>query len=386
MLLMIPGPIEVSPAVGAAFDGPPPSHLAPDIIEAHGRALELMRTVWAAGPEAQPFIMPGSGTIAMDSAVANLVGPDDRVLVINTGYFSDRIAEMAKRRGAIVTEVRAEPGTVPSVDAIETAMRADRPALVCATHVDTSTGVRLDPEPVCRIARELGAMTIFDGVCATGGERFEMEAWGADVYLTASQKAIGLPVGLALLVASPAALAAREKLEVPPPMALDWQQWLPIMRAYEARRPSYFSTPASNLVRALPVSLGEIIEPSLHARIRRHASSAAGMRAAWSALGLELLCAEDDAANTLSALRYPKGVDASLVAAIKEHGVVVAGGLYPGLQSQYFRVGHMGYSATQSDHLETTIRAVARALNDRGHGASEDEAVQAFASKAGFQE
>ena len=75
--------------------------------------------------------------------------------------------------------------------------------------MDTSTGVRVDPEPLCRLAREAGALAVFDGVCATAGERFEMAAWGADLYFTGSQKAIGLPPGLALMVAGERALAAR---------------------------------------------------------------------------------------------------------------------------------------------------------------------------------
>ena len=80
--------------------------------------------------------------------------------------------------------------------------RGTRFKALFATHVDTSTGVRVDPEPLCRLAREAGILAVFDGVCATAGERFEMAAWGADLYFTASQKAIGLPPGLALMVAS----------------------------------------------------------------------------------------------------------------------------------------------------------------------------------------
>ncbi len=362
MLLMIPGPIEVSPAVVDATSGPPPSHLAPDVIEAHGAALEKMREVWLSGPNAQPFIMPGSGTIAMDSAVANLVAEGDDVVVVNTGYFSDRIAEMARRRGASVHEVRAEPGRVPAPEEIRTRVKHARPQVVIATHVDTSTGVRLDPQPVARIARESGALSIFDGVCATAAERFEMEAWGADVYLTASQKAIGLPPGLALLVASEAAMLRRRALATPVPMALDWFQWLPIMQAYEDRRPSYFSTPVSQLVRALPVALDEILAHGMESRFAQHETAASKMRAAWKRLDLELFCDPEVAANTLSAVRYPANRGPELVAAIKEHGVVVAPGLYPGRKETYFRVGHMGYSATQPDHLDAAIEAVEAAL------------------------
>jgi alanine-glyoxylate transaminase/serine-glyoxylate transaminase/serine-pyruvate transaminase len=362
MLLMIPGPVEVSPDVIEAFSGSSPGHLSPPVIEAHGRAIELMRQVWCAGPDAQPFIIPGSGTLAMDVAVHNVVAEGDAVLVVNTGYFSERIAEMARRRGAVVHEVAAPVGSAPTPDEVRAAAESSRPRVIFATHVDTSTGVRVDPGPMCEVAAEFGALTVFDGVCATAAERFLMTEWGADVYLTASQKAIGLPPGLALMVASPAALARRNEMDTAVPMALDWLQWLPIMAAYEGRARAYFSTPATNHIMALATSLTDIAGHGMESVFARHEAVAGRMRQAWSELGLELLPQPLLAANALSAVRYPQGIGPELVAAIAQRGVAVAGGLYPGLKQTYFRVGHMGYSTTREDHIGETISAVQDAL------------------------
>lgn len=378
MLLMIPGPVEVSPAVVEAFSGPPPGHLAPHVIDAHGRALERLRELFLAGPASQPFAVPGSGTIAMEMAVANLVEAGDQVIVVNTGYFSDRISEMARRRGADVREVRAAPGDVPAPDDLERAFADGEASVVFVTHVDTSTGVRVDPEPICRRARETNALTVFDGVCATGAERFEMENWGADVYLTASQKAIGLPPGLALMVASPEAIEKRHRLRDEVPMALDWDQWLPIMQAYEDRRPSYFSTPATNHIMALDVSLGEILQGGMEAVFQRHQSAAEAMRRAWASMGLELLSSPGVTANTMSAVKYPDGSGPLILETARENGVALAGGLYPGLKQTYFRVGHMGYSTTRPDHLEKTVRAVAAGLDACGLEVDADAAVDAL--------
>src|SRR5690606_29807078 len=118
-LLMIPGPIEVSDAVAAAIAIRPPSHVAPDFVEAHGRALERMRAVWLASSDSQPFVVPGSGTLAMEMAATNLVGPGEAALVVNTGYFGDRMAEMLRRRGAHVRQIGAEVGEAPPLEAIE---------------------------------------------------------------------------------------------------------------------------------------------------------------------------------------------------------------------------------------------------------------------------
>ena len=381
-LLMIPGPVEVSPAVREAFSVRPPGHLVPSVIEAFGVSLEMMREVWRAPASAQPFVVPGSGTTAMDLAAWSLIEPGDHVIVVNTGYFSDRMVEMLRRIGAEVVDLTCVPGEAPNASraagAFDDLARAGRTAkALFATHVDTSTGVRLDPEPLARLARERGALSIFDGVCATAGETFEMEAWGADVYLTASQKALGLPSGLGLLVASERALAAREARKSPPPLSLDWNSWRPIMQAYEARKPSYFATPPTNLVVALAVGLREILEDGIEARVARHARAAAALGAAWKRLGLLPIPARAKLrANTLSALRFPSGVDASLVGRIAERGVLVAGGLHTRMRAEYFRVGHMGYAIGRTDFLMRTVEAVGEGLATFGGRADTAGAVE----------
>jgi len=371
-LLMIPGPIEVSPSVRDAFAVPPPGHLAPELIEAFGASLEMMRRVWLAAPSSQPFAVSGSGTTAMDMAVANLIEPGDAAVVVNTGYFSDRMVEMLRRAGAEVVDLTAVPGEVPNVSRAEGAFddfaRAGRKVkALFATHVDTSTAALCDPKPLAALARERGALSVFDGVCATAGERFEMDAWGADVYLTASQKAIGLPPGLALLVASERALAARDARQAPPSLVQDWHAWRPVMQAYEARKPSYFATPPTNLILALSVGLTEILADGMNARFALHERGARALQAAWSVLGLRPVpTRERSAAHTLSALRYPAGVDATLVAKVGERGVSIAGGLHPAIRAEYFRVGHMGYALTRTDFLMRTVEAIAGALADFG--------------------
>ncbi|AWV88908.1 pyridoxal-phosphate-dependent aminotransferase family protein [Bradymonas sediminis] len=394
-LLMIPGPIELSPAVLTALKAAPPSHVAPDFIEIFGASLELMRQVWGAGPKSQPFIIAGSGTIAMEMAVANVVARGQRALVVNTGYFSARMAEMLRRRGVEVGEVGAPAGKAPSLEEIETALdsaQQDGRAYdaLFATHVDTSTGVRVDAQAIARAADRRGLLSVFDGVCATAGEAFEMQSWGADIYLTASQKAIGAPPGLALMVFSERALEARKSLSEPPPMSVDIEQWSPIMQAYEARKGSYFSTPATSLVCALFASLSEITafeasgQRGIGPRIAAHQRCADGMRAAWAALGLELFCEPDLSANTMSALRYPDGVDgARLLAGIKARGVVVAGGLYPGRQDEYFRVGHMGHVIERPSLLAKTVRAVGETLVENGHPADVEAALATLRERVG---
>jgi len=148
----------------------------------------------------------------------------------------------------------------------------------------------------------------------------------------------------------------------------DWEKWLPIMTAYEERRPSYFGTPAVNLIAALDVSLGQILAEGIDRRFERHRRLGAACRAAIRTLGLDQVPTGDGhAANTLTAPRYPEGVSgADLLPKIRDAGAILAGGLHPEIRPEYFRIGHMG--ATNPGDLLATVGAIEAGLQACGHG------------------
>ncbi|MGD2207367.1 MAG: alanine--glyoxylate aminotransferase family protein [Anaerolineae bacterium] len=357
-LLMIPGPIEFEPAVLAAMGAPTTSHIAPDFVEAFGQALERMREVFLC-PDGQPFIIAGSGTLAMDVAGANLIEPDDKALVINTGYFGDRFGTLLERYGAKVTHVRAPVGGRPSLETVEEALQRDRFKLMTITHVDTSTGVLANVKGLAALGRRYGALVVVDGVCSVAGEELRMTDWGVDVGLTASQKAVSVPPGLALLVAGPRAMEAFRQRKTPVGnYYADWSHWLPIMQAYEARQPSYFGTPAVNLIWALNVSLGQILGEGIQVRFERHRALGRACQRAIAALGLgQVPLKSEYAAHTMTAPRYPDDITpADLLPRIKEAGAILAGGLHPEIKAEYFRIGHMG--PTKLGDLLATVGAI----------------------------
>ena len=385
-LLMIPGPIELDPEVLRAMARPQLGHMDGEVARAFGRVLTRAREVFMA-PAAQPFVVAGSGTLAMELAVANIIDPGERAVVVNTGYFGDRMRAILQRLGARVDEVRAPLGDAPDLAAVERAVAAGPTKLVAVTHVDTSTAVRAPVQEVARIARDAGALVVVDGVCAVGGEEMRQEDWGVDVCLTASQKALGAPPGLALVMAGPRALEARRAKKVPvASLYLDFDEWLPIMAAYERGAPQYFATPPVNIILALDVSLGQLLAEGMDARVARHARMAGAFRAACRALGLAMLPAREAiAASTLSAFHYPDGIDATLVGRVRAEGVAIAGGLHPDIKAKYFRVGHMG--AMQASDLLAVVGALERALASGGHkvdlGAGLGAAQAALAPRAG---
>lgn len=377
-LLMIPGPIEVEPAVTHAMGGRQRGHLDAGFMRAFGRALGSLRQVFLA-PSAQPFPVAGSGTLAMEMAVANLIEAGDAALVVDTGFFSERMARILERYGATVTRVSAQPGHGPDLAAVQRALSGGRFKVLCVTHVDTSTGVRAPVEALSALARQHDALTVVDGVCSVGAEVLRMEAWGVDVAVTASQKALGAPPGLAVLLAGPRAMAAWRARKAPvSSLYLDFGEWLPVLEAYEAGKPAYFATPPVQLLTALDVSLSQLLAEGMEARFERHARLARAFRAGMTGLGLGQLPVSDDvAAHAMSAIRYPTGVDAALVKAVAAEGVGIAGGLHPQLKATYFRVGHMG--AVSPGDVLATVGAIERGLKSLGHAFEAGVGVSATA-------
>ena len=385
-LLMIPGPIEFEPAVLAAMAEPTTSHVAADFIEVFGQALERLRQVFLSD-DGQPFVVAGSGTLAMDLAGANLIEPGDKALVVNTGFFGDRFAALLARYGAVVTQVRAPVGGQPEPDEVEAALGEQRFKLMTVTHVDTSTGVIADTESLAALARRYDTLIVVDGVCSIAGEEMRQSRWGVDVALTASQKAIAVPPGLALLLVGPRALAAFRQRKTPVlNFYADWSNWLPIMEAYEARRPSYFATPAVNLVGALNVSLGQILAEGLEARFARHRALSRACKAGIAALGLSQVPLRPElAANTMTAPRYPAGVmGADFLRYVRQAGVILAGGLHPQIRNEYFRIGHMG--PTNLGDILATIGAIETGLEACGHKLERGAGVAAAAACDGSAE
>ncbi|HJW84558.1 MAG TPA: alanine--glyoxylate aminotransferase family protein, partial [Anaerolineae bacterium] len=140
---------------------------------------------------------------------------------------------------------------------------------------------------------------------------------------------------------------------------------LPIMQAYQARKPAYFGTPPTNLIVALAESVKQMLDEGMAARWARHRALGASMRAAMQALGLKLVPLRPElVADTLTTVYYPEGVDDSFVGRVAQHGVIIAGGLHAEIKGRYFRVGHMG--VVGQAEIGQTVSAIEAALKDAG--------------------
>jgi alanine-glyoxylate transaminase/serine-glyoxylate transaminase/serine-pyruvate transaminase len=213
------------------------------------------------------------------------------------------------------------------------------------------------------IGKEYGALVIVDGVCSVAGQELRMQDWGIDITLTGSQKALAVPAGLALVVASQEAVDVFKTRQTPVgSYYLDWGLWMPIMEAYMERRPSYFGTPAVNSVFALAESVRQILDEGMEARWNRHERLSAAFKAGTDALGLKQIPVTKDLESvTLTTLYYPEAKDGSGLKEVSAFGVSLAGGLYPDLKTKYFRVGHMGN--TGIGELLETLAAIEQAYD-----------------------
>ena len=363
-ILMTISPVRVDPRVLRAMAVPPPTNDDPAFVAAFGQALKMLRTLLGA-PSCQPFIFPGTGTLGMEALVANWLEPGAALLVVSTGFWGDRFAEVARRHGVKVTHLQVLPGEGPDFGVVESELASGIYKAVAWTHVDSSTGVRVDSAAMASLARRYCALSLVDGIAGAGAEPFYQDACDVDVYLTASPKALACPAGLILISAGARALEALERRAAPPlGYAIDLTEWKPVMVALEAGRFGYFNTPAQNLTLALKVGLELILEEGLETRWTRHARLADAMRAGLAALGLTLVAQPGVQSNALSTVRYPRGVGRELLDAVKAEGIVLAGGYHPTLGPETFRIGHLGW-VTSAD-VAATIDALGRCLARQG--------------------
>ncbi|KAG0136553.1 pyridoxal phosphate-dependent transferase [Tuber indicum] len=373
--LLIPGPIEFDDAVLVSMAHPSESHVGPAFVNAFGETLSMLRKLFiTTNPKSQPFIISGSGTLGWDFVAANLIEKCDEVLVLHSGYFADSFATCLSVYGAVPTQLNAPIGSRPSLDEIEAELRQRSYKAITITHTDTSTGVLSDIKAVSELVHKVSpdTLVVVDGVCSVGCEEIRFDDWGIDVVLTASQKAIGVPAGLCILMVSGRGIDRFNARKTPPSAYFaSFANWLPIMQNYEARKPSYFATPSPQLVRALHTSLNQILSTPLDCRFQKHREVSQKVKKAVAELGLRQLADKPECqANGMTAIYLPEGVAASdLLPKLMAKGVVFAGGLHKEIATKYFRLGHMGVSVTNDDlgHIDKAIEALKSSLAEVGY-------------------
>ncbi|EPS44019.1 hypothetical protein H072_1996 [Dactylellina haptotyla CBS 200.50] len=373
--VLIPGPIEFDDEVLNAMATPSESHVGMPFVNCFGDTLAQLRQLFiTSDPTSQPVVISGSGTLGWDIVSANLVEPGDEVLVLHTGYFGDSFADCLATYGAKPTQLKAPIGSRPSVAEIEAALKEKKYKMVTVTHTDTSTGVLSDPKEVAEVVKRVspGTLVVVDGVCSVGCEEIRFDEWGLDVVLTASQKAIGAPAGLCIMMLSGNAVETFKSRKTPPGSYFaSLKNWLPILQNYEAKKPSYFATPSPQLVRALNASLNQILARPLEERFAQHKAASQKVKDAVAKLGLKQLASDPKhQASGMTAVWLPEGMTpGDILPHTAKKDVVFAGGLHKEVATRYIRIGSMGVSVTKPElgHIEKAIKALESGLVAAGY-------------------
>jgi aspartate aminotransferase-like enzyme len=374
--LFTPGPTPVPPQVLVALSEAVLHHRAPDFRAVYERVLQRLREVHRT--ESDVLLFTCSGTGAFESALVNLCSPGERVLAVSSGNFGERWATLGRTFGLEVEELRLPWGADPRPDDLAQKLRGIDPvSLVLLVHSETSTGVVADVQALAAVAKEAGALVVVDAVSSLGAVPLEMDAWGLDVVIAGSQKALMTPPGLATAAVSEAAWAQVERATLPR-FYFDWRR----TRKAQQKLDSAF-TPAVSLVVALDAALGLLLEDGLDAVCERHVRLGRACRAGLKAMGLELFSPDDDTAAVVTAARMPEGIPASrLTLALRDrHGITIAGGQGP-LKDEIFRIGHIGWF--DEFDIATALSAVELVLADLGapveRGIAAARALDAYAN------
>lgn len=357
--LLIPGPTPVPPQVTEAMARPMVGHRSKGFAALTARLTgKLQRIMQTENPV---FILTNSGTGGLEAAVANTVNPGDKVLALVAGKFGERFRDMASIYGAEVIELAFPWGRPVDVAAVKEQLAAHPDIkVVLSTLNETSTAVVHDIEALGALTRDHRAILCVDAVSGLGGVEIKTDEWGADMVITATQKALMVPPGLALISVSDKAWAVVEECTSP-------RYYFSLQRARKAyAKWNTAYTPGVSLFFGLEAAADMILDEGLENVFARHRLLGEAVRAGVKALGLKLLMPEECASPVVTAVMTPEGVavDDLRRLLLDEYGVLFAGG-QDELKGRIFRIAHMGHA----DRLDVigALGALELALHTLGY-------------------
>jgi aspartate aminotransferase-like enzyme len=367
---LLPGPVKMHPRVLQAMAAPAMNHRGPEFKEILSEIRSL--TQYLFGTRGEVAVLPGSGTAGLEASVSGLLRKQDRVLNLVNGKFSERFHELCQVF-TTPTAMEFEWGTAVEPEKVAAALDAGNFQAVTLCWNETSTGLTNPIAEIAKVVKEHDAFLIVDGITAVGGLENRMEAWGVDALVMGSQKCLAAPPGLSAVALS---TAAYESLHSDTSFYTNLKAHTDALANQDTPY-----TPAVPLFLAFREALRMLKEEGLENRIARTRSLAEAARAGVDALGLRLYPDHRFASSTVTAIRYPAGVDdgAFRKQLREKHGTIVAGGQGP-LKGQIFRIGHMGICSFED--LEAGFQAFETTLGNMGHSAVRGAAVDAIAKRA----
>ncbi|MFC1709925.1 pyridoxal-phosphate-dependent aminotransferase family protein [Candidatus Omnitrophota bacterium] len=365
--ILSPGPTPLPPYVRESMSSEIIHHRTPQFQAILKEVEEGLKYIYQTNNGV--LILASSGTGAMEAAVANIVNPKDRVVVIEGGKFGERWTELNKVYGAQIELVKVEWGKVVDPKIIKDILDKDKSIkAVFATQCETSTGVVNDIEALGKIVKDTSAILVVDAISGLGAVDLKTDAWSVDMVVCGSQKGLMLPPGLGFISVSPKAEKMIEACNNP-------RYYFDLRRALKSldKNDTPF-TPAITLIIALNEVLKDMKKEGLAAIFARSKKFADAVRKTMLALGLELL-APDACCDAVTSVKVPPGVDgAKLVKTLRdEYNITIAGG-QAHLKGKIFRIAHMGY--IREDDLKVCIKTLEEVLSKLGYKFQQGQGIE----------
>ncbi len=357
--LFTPGPTMVPPEVALAEAQPMIHHRTPQFSQIFYEVSEDLKYLFQT-KTGEVFTLMSSGTGAMEACVANVLSKGNKALVVVSGKFGERWAELCKCFGIETITIDVENGKAVNPADIDVALRKNKGInVVFTTQCETSTGVVHDIKAISPIVKGHGALLVVDAITGIGVHQLLMDEWNIDVAITGSQKGCMMPPGLAFVCVNSSAWGVIEKTDLPR-YYWDFRK----MRKNLKDKTTPF-TPAVSLVMAMKTALEMIKKEGIENVWKRHARLANATREGAKAIGLELF-AGVNSSNVLTAIKAPKGIDVDKI--IKklrdETGVTFTGG-QDEMKGKMIRIGHMGY--VNDFDVIVAIAALEKGLHEAGY-------------------
>ncbi len=358
-LLLTPGPTQIPPSVCQALGEPIIHHRTPQFQEDIKEAIEGLQYVFQTKNDI--YLIPASGTGAMEALVANILSPGDKAITVEGGKFGERWTELCQAYGINAHVIKVPWGQAVTAKEIKQALEEHKDAkAVFITLSETSTGVVTDVQAVAQEVQKTQAVCVVDAVSGLGVIDLKMDAWGVDAVASASHKGFMLPPGLAFVSVSDKAFKLIEESKSP-------RYYFDLRKSKKAfEKTDTPFTPAIGIVRALNESLTLMRKEGLENLFAHYARLARGTQQAALALGLSLYPDESCRSNVLTAIGLPSTVDGNkLVKVMRDtYGVSVAGGQAE-LKGKIIRIAHMG--CIDEYDILTGIACLEKVLTQLGH-------------------
>ncbi len=356
-LLFIPGPVTCAPEVLEALAQPLIDHRGPEFAELLTRVTTGLQPIF--GTQGEIVVLGSSGTGGLEAAVASAFSAGQRVLAAPVGVFGQRLCSIARTFGLEVDVIETPLGHAVDAQVLGRYLAADTRheyAGILLTHNETSTGVANDMAALAAAIGNHPATVVVDSVSGLGASPFTMDAWNFDIVVTASQKALAVPPGLAMVAVSARAWE-RMALATAPNFYLDLRK----ARSF-ARQGQTPWTPPVSILFALDAALQRYHRRGAEQSYERHARYARAIRAFAEAAGLALFSRPAAHSATVVAMNAAAGLDVAKVRAeLREEHAVVIGGGQAELKGKILRMGTMGELSTVDvlrglEALETVLR------------------------------